>query len=365
MLKIILIGIISIILLFILSVFLFIKFAPQIGQQPKGEHLEKIQKSKNNNGDIFVNQIETNEASLGEALSTIPDFLFGENLSPDKPIVTDFPDNYINKIDSNIHITWYGHSAFLIEINNKRILLDPMFGESSSPIYLTTKRFKNTEKIDLEFFDNIDAVIISHDHYDHLDYPTIKKIKGKVKRFYTMLGVGSHLIRWGVDQSKIKELDWYDEDEFDEIKLIACPSRHFSGRGFSDRFKTLWGSWIIQFGEKRIYFSGDGGYGSHFQEIGAKYGPFDLAMIECGQYNKAWKDIHMMPEESVQAGLDLKAKKIMPIHWGAFQLSIHSWEEPARRFKKRSEELGAEAIFPKIGERFKLDSINKDLKFWL
>ncbi|MDC1067758.1 MBL fold metallo-hydrolase [Candidatus Kapabacteria bacterium] len=363
-LKIMLYFIVGFIATLIVAVFIFIKFAPQLGKKPEGEHLARIKQSPNHNGEIFVNLIETHEAEPMEALKTLPKFIFGENGSPEKSVPVKFGENNRPANDSSCFITWYGHSAFLLEINGKRILIDPMLGESSSPIYVTTKRFDYEKPIPLDDLKDIDAVIISHDHYDHLDYPTIKKIKKNVKHFYTMLGVGSHLQRWGVNSDKITELDWWQSIKLDNLELVACPSRHFSGRGFSDRFTTQWGSWVIQSGEHKLYFSGDGGYGPHFKEIGDKYGPFDLAMIECGQYNLAWKDIHMMPEESALAGKDVKGEMLMPIHWGAFQLSIHEWTDPILRFKKKSEELGMEVIHPFIGERFELGKDFPKQEWW-
>jgi L-ascorbate metabolism protein UlaG (beta-lactamase superfamily) len=361
--KYMLISIVTIVVLFVLGVVLFLKFAPQIGQVPEGADLERIKKSPNHNGEIFINKVETHEANFSEAMKTLPDFIWNKNGSPEKPISTDF-DNSINSKDSSCYITWFGHSAFLLEIDEKRILIDPMLGNSASPIYVTTKRFPYTEPIDLSAIKDIDAVIISHDHYDHLDYPTIEKIKDEVGHFYTMLGVGSHLKRWGVPEEKITELDWWQSTNLADINLIATPSRHFSGRGFSDRNTTQWGSWIIKNENLNIYFSGDGGYGPHFKEIGEKYGPFDFAMLECGQYNEAWHDIHMIPEESVQAGIDVKAKLLMPIHWGAFQLSVHSWTDPITRFKAKAKELNAEVIHPEISKRFKLGEEFPKNEWW-
>lgn len=183
-----------------------------------------------------------------------------------------------------------------------------MLGESPSPHpLLGPKRYSNELSIPVEKLPYIDAVVISHDHYDHLDYESIMKLKDKVGRFYVALGVSTHLIEWGIEPDKITELDWWKESDADDFTFICAPARHFSGRGLSNRFTTLWASWIVKTENSTVYFSGDSGYGPHFKEIGNRYGPFDFVMLECGQYNELWKDIHMMPEQTVQAAIDLKA----------------------------------------------------------
>jgi len=204
--------------------------------------------------------------------------------------------------------------------------------------------------IEIENLPQIDLVLLSHDHYDHLDHGSILKLIKKTKLFFVPLGVGAHLKAWGVSSNQIKELNWWDEQHLKGLQIIFTPSRHFSGRGITDRFSTLWGSWVIKSEKQRIYFSGDGGYGPHFKTIGQQHGPFDFAMIECGQYHKNWADIHMMPEESVQAGIDLNTKLAMPIHWGAFTLSLHSWIDPVERFLKEAKALKLPVITPQIGE---------------
>jgi L-ascorbate metabolism protein UlaG (beta-lactamase superfamily) len=226
-----------------------------------------------------------------------------------------------------------------------------MFGKVPAPHpTLGNNRFSKELPIEVEKLPLIDAVLISHDHYDHLDYGSIKKLKEKVKMFYTPLGVGAHLHEWGIEKERIVELDWWQETTFDSLIFRCTPAQHFSGRGLNDRANTLWSSWIIQSEHDNIFFSGDSGYGPHFKEIGDKYGPFDFAMMECGQYNELWPEIHMFPEETAQAGIDVQAKLIMPIHWGAFKLGMHPWTEPVERISKKADELGIEMIIPKIGE---------------
>jgi L-ascorbate metabolism protein UlaG (beta-lactamase superfamily) len=208
-------------------------------------------------------------------------------------------------------------------------------------------------------------MVISHDHYDHLDYGSIQKLKGKTKLFYVPLGVGAHFREWGVKPEQIVEFNWWEEESVEGLKFVFTPARHFSGRGLTNRFSTLWGSWVIQSKNENVFFSGDSGYGVHFKKIGDKFGPFDFAMIECGQYDEKWADIHMTPEESAQAGVDLKTKVAMPIHWGAFSLALHTWTDPVERIIKTAEELNLPLITPAIGDVVHLDStIQKTVNNW-
>jgi L-ascorbate metabolism protein UlaG (beta-lactamase superfamily) len=252
-----------------------------------------------------------------------------------------------------LRVTWLGHSTCLIELDGKTILIDPMFSDRASPIsFAGPKRFEIEPSISISDLPKIDIVLISHDHYDHLDHASIMELQHRVERFYVPLGVGDHLRRWGVEASQIIEHDWWQESQFGSIALIATPSQHFSGRGLGDRNKTLWASWTIIGAKQRVFFSGDSGYFQGFKEIGSKYGPFDITMLESGAYNAAWVDIHMMPEETVQAHVDLRGKLLLPIHWGKFSLSIHPWKEPVQRVLKRAEELSVRVATPRIGESF-------------
>ncbi len=353
-LKRMLIVILVVILTLVVGVFIFVKTAPQFGQPPQGADLERIRESPNYGDDEFVNLIETRMGSFGEMMGTMPDFLFGKNQSPDDSLPVKFGENQLPAVDTSCYITWYGHSAFLIEMEGQRILIDPMLGKTAAPVSFGSSRFPYKKPIPIEELTDIDILILSHDHYDHLDFPSIKRLKDEVGHFYTALGVGSHLKAWGVPEERITELDWWDDADANGLKLVAAPARHFSGRGVTDRNATQWASWVIRGKYQNLYFSGDGGYGPHFSEIGDKYGPFDLAMLECGQYNEAWQAIHMMPEEAVQAGKDVNAELIMPIHWGAFKLSVHQWTEPIKRFKAESARLNVPMVHPYIGERFAL-----------
>jgi len=350
-LKMIGIIILSFIGLVVIVGLLFLNLSPEFGRTPSKEQKASFEKLDNYNDGKFINQspspmdINTFKV-LREFLKNDP------GRKPSKPIDVEKVDSLdIAQNPGKPKLTWFGHSAFLLEMDGKNILIDPMFGDTPAPHpWLGTNRYSKELPISIDKLPPIDAVIISHDHYDHLDYGSIKKLKNKVSQFYMPLGVGNHLRKWGIDESKIHELNWWESINFEGIELISCPSRHFSGRGVFDRGATLWCSWVIVGKDQKIYFSGDSGYDDHFKEIGERYGPFDIALMECGQYNEEWKYIHMMPEESAQGAVDLKANIAMPIHWGAFTLALHDWTDPVERFTSKAKELGLNTTTPKIGE---------------
>ncbi|WP_211228355.1 MBL fold metallo-hydrolase [Paenibacillus pinihumi] len=249
-------------------------------------------------------------------------------------------------------VIWFGHSTLLLKASGVKLLIDPVFGDYASPVrYFGPKRYSDQLPAQIEDLPEIDAVIISHDHYDHLDYGSILKLKEKVKQFIVPLGVAGHLTKWGVDPGNIQELDWWEEVSFQGLTIVSTPARHFSGRGgASGGGSTLWSSWAILGERSKIYYSGDSGYAPHFKEIGSKYGPFDLTLMECGQYDEKWANIHMTPEESVMANLDVQGKRMIPVHWGAFTLALHSWTDPVERAREAAGNLNAELATPRIGE---------------
>jgi L-ascorbate metabolism protein UlaG (beta-lactamase superfamily) len=266
---------------------------------------------------------------------------------------------------SDPKLTWFGHSTFLVEMDGKTILIDPMFGRAPSPFPLFgAGRFSKSLPLKLEDLPEIDIVLISHDHYDHLDHGSINKIKHKVKQFIVPLGVGSHLGRWGVNTDKIQELNWWDELTLEKFTFACTPARHFSGRNVTNRNSTLWCSWVIKGQQTSLFFSGDSGYGPHFKEIGEKYGPFELTLMECGQYDRRWEAIHMFPEQTVQAHVDVKGKWMIPIHWGAFTLSFHDWTDPIERVTKAAFENDVLISTPKIGESVSIGSEEYPQSVW-
>ncbi|GMQ28608.1 MBL fold metallo-hydrolase [Algoriphagus confluentis] len=354
----------------ILIAMMFTQISPQFGKDPSSEQKERFEKLPHYQDGKFQNLVPTTmDMDFWKAIRMLPKFFQNSpNSRPDFEIpVLKVDSRDLVKNQEPARLVWFGHSAFLLQIDGKNILLDPMFGDVPAPHpLLGKKRYSSELPIEIEKLPTIDLVLFSHDHYDHLDYGSVQKLKEKTKRFLTPLGVGSHLLHWGVDKEKITELDWWEETAVDGLFLAFAPARHFSGRGMNNRFSTLWGSWIIQGEQENIYFSGDSGYGPHFKNIGEKYGPFDFAMLECGQYNENWKQIHMMPEETAQAGIDLGAKTIMPIHWGAFSLAMHSWTDPVERILVKADLLNIPVFIPKIGEFFEIkqDMVTKE-QWWI
>ncbi|PPA71086.1 MBL fold metallo-hydrolase [Jeotgalibacillus proteolyticus] len=262
-------------------------------------------------------------------------------------------------------VTWFGHSSFYLEFEGKRLLFDPMLGSRPSPVsWAGSKRYQRTVPAGPESFTEVDAIVISHDHYDHLDYDSIRKLKDKTPRFIVPMGVRKQLVKWGVPEEKITEHAWWEEVEFDGLTLACTPARHFSGRGLFNRNVTLWCSWVIKGNETKVFYSGDSGYGPHFKEIGKKYGPFDLTLIECGQYDKRWAGVHMFPEQSVQAHLDVGGRLMIPVHWGAFTLAFHSWTDPVERATKAAIKQGVSISTPKMGETVLIHSDHYPDRAW-
>ncbi|WP_111707117.1 MBL fold metallo-hydrolase [Lutibacter citreus] len=360
------IGILTIVAIATLGGAVFINVSPQFGAKSSKLSLERIKKSPNFLNGVFKNQQKTLQ-STGFKLKTIPQFFTdGNNKIPKTELPFDkITKKYFNNKPQQPRITWFGHSALLVEMENLNIFIDPMLGEVAAPHpLLGSKRFNKELPISIDSLPKIDIVLISHDHYDHLDYGSIVKMKDNVNLFYVPLGIKAHLVTWGVEDSKIKEFDWWESINFKGIDFTSAPARHFSGRGITNRNSTLWCSWILKSENNSIFFSGDSGYGKHFKEIGKKYGPFDFSMVECGQYNEQWSQIHMTPEETIQASVDLQTKLMMPIHWGAFKLALHSWDDPIIRATKKATELNIKIATPKIGESIVLDKGSYPTSKW-
>ncbi|WP_236660255.1 MBL fold metallo-hydrolase [Isachenkonia alkalipeptolytica] len=262
-------------------------------------------------------------------------------------------------------LTWFGHSNVLLSIDNKKILIDPMFDDMASPVsFIGSRRFTEDIFHVIEDLPQIDAVFITHDHYDHLDYPSILALKDKTEHFFVPLGVDAHLSEWGVEPENITAMNWWDEVEWQGVDIAAVPARHYSSRGLFDQNSTLWSGWVISGEETNIYISGDTSYGQHFQAIGETYGPFDLTLIEGGQYDRRWADSHMFPEEAVQAHIDARGEVMMLMHWGAFSLSLHDWSELIERALVEGEDREVSIIAPQIGETVDLQDLDLSITPW-
>jgi L-ascorbate metabolism protein UlaG (beta-lactamase superfamily) len=290
--------------------------------------------------------------SFAEFASTTWEFFFSENnRTPDTALPVQQVDlSHFNKTDQNqLNVTWLGHSSLMVNIDGYKILTDPVFEKRISVFGPT--RFNGDVPLDIQQIPKMDAVIISHDHYDHLNKFSVQRLIEKANTFIVPLEVSALLIDWGVPQDKIVELDWWQEYSLDQkLMVVATPAQHFSGRGITDRNKTLWASWVIQTPYHKLFFSGDSGYFGGFKQIGDKYGPFDMTFIECGAYGEGWPKVHMFPKQTVQAHLDLKGDVLHPIHWSTFNLALHPWYEPMVRLTAAADDKNVKVATPIVGE---------------
>ena len=343
-------------------------FQLQFGGKITSDLKSRYELSKNWKDGKFQNLEETN---LGISLWKIPYVIYKqltskENNVPAKPLpVLPFDQSAFLAPSEKAKFIWYGHSVVFMYLSGKTLLIDPMLGPDTTPIApIANKRFSENTLSFIDDFPEIDLLLLTHDHYDHLDYASIQKLKHKTKKYFVALGVKRHLVKWGVSANLITEFDWWDNKELADISITFTPTRHFSGRGLTDRTKSLWGGWAFKTEKESIWFSGDGGYGKHFKEIGRRLGPFDFAFMECGQYNEDWRPVHMFPDESVQAAMDAGVQKAMPIHWAGFSLSYqHTWFEPAEQFAKFAQEKGLNYKLPPLGITFGVNDVLSD-KWW-
>lgn len=354
-----------VLILAIIALF-FIMDIREFGKAPSGARLEEIKKSPNFKDGKFDNLNFTPQFSEGySGFKVMTDFIF-------RKVPRRYPKDEIPSVktdlknlppDENI-LVWFGHSSYFMQIDGKRFLVDPVLSGNASPVKGMIKAFAGSDIYSIDDLPDIDYLLITHDHYDHLDYETIVKLKPRVGQVICGLGVGSHLEYWGYEPSKVIEKDWFDTVTLKEgFTLDIARARHFSGRNIW-RNNTLWVSFVLQTPSLKIYIGGDSGYDRHYAEIGEKYGPFDLAIIENGQYNQAWRYIHNFPEEALQAAKDLKAKRLFPVHAGKFALGKHSWDDPLIKISEYSKASNFPLVTPMIGEKVDLSNIPESFKPW-
>ena len=318
------------------------------------EHTSMSIRSAEKKGKKFLNTIPTEDAGLGKMIPIMREYInnAAENVPKKQlgPFKTD-ASVYQTPPASGLRVTWVGHSSLLIEIDGKRILTDPVWSERASFLsFMGPKRFFEAP-LPLDQLPPLDAVIVSHDHYDHLDKDTIRFFTGSEIPFYCSLGVGQYLEKFGIIKNFITEMDWGDSVMIgNDCVLTATPSRHFSGRGIINRNETLWSSFVIKGTKHNIFFGADSGWFPGFAEIGETYGPFDLTMLEIGAYGKFWPDIHMGPDNASNAHLALKGKLMMPIHWGTFNLAPHAWYEPIELLLAYGKQKNIELFIPEPGK---------------
>ncbi|QGY42027.1 MBL fold metallo-hydrolase [Pseudodesulfovibrio cashew] len=338
----------------------------KFGRLPQGERLKRVSQSSNYQGGTFHNRepiVDVVEG--GGGLGLWLQFLLrdGDGLTPPEAIPVVKTDLKALAPEEDV-VIWLGHSSYFIRLGGKTVLVDPVFSDYASPVSFSTRAFEGTTFYTAEDMPYIDYLLISHDHWDHLDYDTVAALRPKVGHVVTGLGVGEHFARWGFPDGMVREADWDDAVELDEgFTIHVLTARHFSGRLF-DRNRTLWVSFALETPSRRIFYSGDSGYGSHFKAIGERFGGFDLVMLDSGQYNSQWPYVHMMPEQAAQAAEDLQARAALPSHAGRFSIAFHSWDEPFRRFAKASEGKSYRLITPKIGEQVTLAGKKKAFTRW-
>lgn len=362
--KIVRIIVISLLIIMSLSfiVFLFFKLWVPFGGTPTLSDKEDYEKRSDNYEDgKFHNE---NEFKMIYKTDEENVYISNKDTKPKENIPIKTPMIVNNPNKKELNITWLGHSTILMNISGLNVLVDPVFSNYTSPIpYLGPSRYSELP-LEIKDLPDIDIVLITHDHYDHLDYKTIKLLDKKVNKYIVPLGIENHLKRWNVNSDKITNMAWWEEITIEGLLIGCTPARHYSSRTMLDKNNTLWSSFVLIDNYHKVYLSGDSGYDTHFKEISVRYGEFDLSLLDNGQYNVKWKSTHMNPEESVQAGLDLKSKVIMPIHNSSFVLSTHPWDEPLEKFVKESEKNNIKYITPMIGETINYNDNMSTSNWW-
>lgn len=339
---------------------------PLFGRLPDAASVARYEHSPNYQNGKFVDQIDTPIHTNGSSeLSILRDSLFGEkgHPRPDGAVPAHRVDfKALNPADDLV--IWLGHSSFYVQLNGKRILIDPVFSENAAPIPSANEAFEGTSIYSAADMPSIDYLLISHDHYDHLDYPTVVALREKVGHVIVGLGVGAHFQAWGYDNAQIIEADWYDSAvSTGGISIVATPARHFSGRTF-DRDKSLWVGFVVRSGQRSLFFSGDSGYAPHFAQIGDRYGPFDWVALDMGQYDARWANVHMSPVQAAQAAQDLRAAVLTPSHVGRFSLAPHDWDAPFKQIIEASKNQAYTLWTPAIGTLMYLDHRPQSFDRW-
>jgi L-ascorbate metabolism protein UlaG (beta-lactamase superfamily) len=327
-----------------------------LGGKPEGARLERMKASPRWVNEAFrnVHPILPGLRDPKAPMPTIGDFLCGgERRAPSGPLPSTNPlETWTRSAASGLRVTWLGHSTMLIEIDGLRVLTDPVWGPRASPSQLVgPKRFQPVP-VSLREMPPVDLVVVSHDHYDHLDYPTIRALTKIDVPFVTSLGVGAHLEYWGIQPERITELDWWETHALRNtgLTVTAAPSQHFSGRALHDRNATLWSSMVIRSPRHAVFFSGDTGLTTEYQSIRERLGPFDLVMLEVGAFHPAWGDIHLGPENALKALALLGGGPFLPVHWGTFSLAMHAWDQPAEVLFEKAAKAGAQLVMPRLGQ---------------
>ena len=352
-------------LVLIVSGFVFLR-QKKFGKLPSGERLAKIEAAANYQNGAFQNLTDTPDLPEGvNYWDVTKKFLFSKKIDSKPTNTIPSIKTDLKHLDPNEDVlVWFGHSSYFMQLDGKKMLVDPVLSGSATPLPFGTKAFPGTDIYSTDDLPEIDILFITHDHWDHLDYETVSKLEPKIKTVICGLGVGEHFEYWGYAKEKIIEKNWNQKAELaDGLTVHTIPARHFSGRGLS-RNKSLWVSFVVQTLTKQIYIGGDSGYDSHFAEIGNVFGDFDLVILDNGQYDDHWPNIHLMPEEILVVAKQLKAKRILPVHSSKFVLGSHPWYEPLERITKNNEEEKLNVITPMIGEMVSLNDSAQAFSHW-
>jgi L-ascorbate metabolism protein UlaG (beta-lactamase superfamily) len=337
---------------------------PEFGGTIAGQRLERVRRSPEFIAGRFQNVPPQNtDTSL---LKTYRLYQQGQVRGPrfEIPVIDIAPSSLEAPPSKGLKAIWFGHSSVLLEVEGVRVMTDPVLSDVVSPVpSIYGPRRMHRSPIALQNLAHIDAVLISHDHYDHLDMKTIQHLASQDTQFYMGLGVGAHLERWGVPPAQIHEMDWWDQVEVKSVKFICTPARHYSGRKAMDN-STLWTSWVVKGADHSVYYSGDTGYADHFREIHKRFGDMDLTLMKVGAYGETWLDIHMDPESAVQGHTELGGKVLLPVHWATFNLSYHAWDEPILRTLAAAKDKGAHVITPRVGEVFEYDRPFQNIEWY-
>ncbi|PUV23260.1 MULTISPECIES: MBL fold metallo-hydrolase [Sphingobacterium] len=357
--------ILGMLLIIVISGLLYYFVHPMFGGSFKGARLERMKQSPNFRDGVFHNlEVTPSLKNDVNIVSLMWDFLFNKKPGLKPLVVLPAVKCDLKNLPAQDLLVWFGHSSYLLKIDGKLLLVDPVFSENASPVPGSNKAFKIAVDYTAADFPEIDFLFISHDHYDHLDYETVTKLREKVGRVICGLGVGAHFESWGYKPEQIVEGDWYDQVTLQpDFQVTFTPARHFSGRRFT-RNNTLWTSFVLKTTKYNLFLGGDSGYGKHFKTIGDRFGPFDLAILENGQYNDAWHYIHSLPEEWGLETRDLQAKVTLPVHSSKFALAMHGWKEPMEKFYEIAQKENSKLITPKIGELVHLDKLDTIYAPW-
>lgn len=335
----------------------------------QGLRRERVTSSPRFGDGVFRNTLPVSPGlKKGTVAPTLSEYLCGgQRRTPPAPLPTQNPmARWAIEPETGFRATWLGHSTVLLEIDGRRVLTDPVWSDRASPVSFAGPRRFQPLPVPIAALPALDAVVLSHDHYDHLDGAAVRELAARDVPFFTSLGVGAHLESYGVAPSRITELDWWERAELPRggLSITAAPSQHFSGRGLTDRNATLWSSFVIEGPRHRAFFSGDTGLTPEYEEIRARFGAFDLVMLEVGAFHPAWGDIHLGPENALAALDLLGGGRFLPIHWGTFNLAIHAWDEPVETLLSLAPQRGAQLVMPRIGEPVEPARVESVTPWW-